>query len=304
MSIPLRAHRVPLALTTGFLVLAVLIAGIFSASARGVAARGVSPSTPALDNDLAQVVPGDTNPHDLYNWGGNEVYGPTQTYGVVSVEFRIPTLTDPPSTKGDTVALWAGLGGDPNHAAGGAAQLVQAGIISYIDSSGTQYNYAFYEYVGPSSQPQDTIKPAHIHFNNGLNAGDKIDVTVVSNYEGVRKTQISITDERGTGETEHPTATELAVIPMTDGATGECIAERMSPTPLAEYNPAGSPPDQEWLNDCVVTNNNATTHPVGPGNGWANTDWYRIIGKTGDLVEGIGACDSNGSTPLNWVSRY
>jgi hypothetical protein len=295
MSNPFRTYRLPLALATGFLVLALQVSGVSSVFARSVT------HSPVVPNDIVQLatLPNSTS-HDSSNWGGNEVTGARGTFRAASVEFRIPTISDPPSTKGDLVAFWAGVGGDPSFS-GSSYELVQAGIASYIDSSGGQYNYAWYEYVGTNG----TVSPQHIHFNQGLNAGDKIAVTVESNYLNSGNTQIFITDERS-GETESPSASAEAAIPFSDSATGECIGERSIPTPLAEYNPSPSSatPHTVFLNDCVIYNNSGTSHPVGPGNGWANTNWYHIVGKTGDLVEGIGAVDSSGSFPLNWKARF
>lgn len=172
MNTLLRKYRLPLALATGFLVLAMQVSGVSSAFARGSAARGATHSTSAGDIDqLAN--PADVTSHDSYFWGGNEATGSRGTYRKAQVEFRIPTITDPTSSKGDLVALWAGVGGE-TRIGGSNTELVQAGITSYIDSSGGQYNYAFYEHVGP----EGTVAPQHIHFSQGLNAGDKIDVTV------------------------------------------------------------------------------------------------------------------------------
>jgi hypothetical protein len=297
MSNAVSKYRLPLALATGFLILALLGSAIAVAFARGVTARGAT-QFPVFHSDVLQTYSYITDPHHSSNWGGNEATGALHAYRRAQVDFRIPRLSDPPSTKGDTVLLWAGLGGDFRH---GGTQLVQGGIVSQINDSGKQANFAFYEYMGTLS-----ITAQSIPFSKGLNAGDVIDVIVESDYLSSGTTTISIKDEK-TGEVEGPSANAEADIPISDGATGECIAERTLPYSLAEYNPnvTPTPPtlDTVFLNDCVVSNNQGTMHPVGPNNGWPN-DWYHIVGRTGDLVEGLGAVDSHGSTPMYWKARY
>jgi Peptidase A4 family len=281
-----RIYRLPVALVTGFLVVALLVAG--------AAARDAT-HAPVGSADILQSNAGSSNPHNTGNWAGNAVTGPRGTYKAVSVEFRIPRIA---FTNPNQVAFWAGLGGDAIDYPNDSLELVQAGIFSYIDSSGGQYNFAFFAYYDQN----DSGKTVRVHFDSGLHAGDKINVSVESNLNNDGKTYITISN-LSTGESKTP---DTSGVPFSDSHTGECIAERPglvgSQLPLAVLNPPPSAtPYTVWFNDCVVTNARGTeSHPVGPGNGWANTNWWHIVNNSGALLLGIGAVDSSGSFPVIW----
>lgn len=281
----LKKYRLLLALTTGFLVLALQCSSASSAFARSIAPGGVAHpnvalSTPACD-DLAK--------HDSCSWGGNFATGARGTYTEVSVEFKIPTISGPPDAS---VAFWAGLGGLP----GTSSELVQAGVASCIGATTAnncsqtagQHNSTFWSYTDANNKT--TSGP--FGFTQGLNPGDTIFVFVQSNYRGSGDDYFYMQNER-TGEIRDHTLSGDS----SDGASGECIGERPEAVqggtqpPLAGFG-------TEEITDCQVSSN-TITHAVGSGNGWPS-DWSHIVNTSLVLLEGVGATDSSGSFSLNW----
>jgi hypothetical protein len=275
----LRNCRLLLALTSGVLVLVLQVTGASSAVAHRGAPSGVTNVTADPANHRCG-----TTSHDSCNWAGNEAFDKRGTYRVASVEFKIPSVA---GNNLDHISFWAGVGGDSAYA-GTSNVLVQAGVDSYLVQTGvtfTQYNYAWYEIAIQNGTTQ-TGSQTHVNFSR-LNPGDKIKITVSSNYHGDQDNEFSITNEN-TGESHGWPISG----PLSDSATGECIGERVTQLgvlrPIADFG-------TEWLNDCSIRTDTAA-HPVGV---WP-TNWYHILNTSDDLLVGIGGIDSNGSFPLDW----
>jgi Peptidase A4 family len=286
----LRHSRLLVALTSGCLVLAMAVPVASSAVVHSVAPSGVTNFTADPANHRCG-----TTSHDSCNWAGNEAFDQRGTYRVASVEFRIPTIS---GNNLDHISFWAGVGGD-EHYAGSSNVLVQAGVDSKIEQTGPtqfmQVNYAWYE-IATQNGTTLTGSQTPVNFSKGLNPGDRITVTVSSNYHGDQDNEFSIKNE-DTGESHGWPISG----PLSDSATGECIGERVMQLgvlrPIAEFNPPPSAtPHTVWLNACVISTDQAT-HPVGI---WP-TNWYHIVNTSSDLLVGIGGIDSNGSFPLHWI---
>ncbi len=217
------------------------------------------------------------------SWAGNEADAAPGTYTTVSMQFTVPTITGSP---GDTVSVWAGLGGGPSVPS--SATLVQAGVDLYVDSTGQQTNIAWWDV--PSAYPSEQT----ISQPGAINAGDTIDVTVASNWLGSNADSFSITDE-ATGQTYAPHS--LTNSAVSDGATAECIVARPGAAGLAEFN---SPSNTLNINNCLVytdANNSAT----GIGNVPHSSDTMSNSDGTEAAAPGAISDDGN-SFPVNWYS--
>src|SRR5215469_10982653 len=98
------------------------------------------------------------------------------TYTAAEVTFTVPSFQQP--TGGPKVAYAA--------AVGGGVGIVDAGIYSYLDPSGTQINQAYWEFYHFGPGPSVTQDLALGGGNGGgvVSPGDQIDAYVSSNYQG------------------------------------------------------------------------------------------------------------------------
>ncbi len=174
------------------------------------------------------------------NWAGYEALGLSGTFNKAQVYFTIPSLN--PSTQGAT-SEWVGIGGEPTVT--NSPVLVQAGVDSFMDSSRSQSNEAWIEVA-------DTFPSRDVQFLHGLHRGDSIYVYVESNVNnsGYDKFYIqNITTHEG----------HWFSLPgrqyITDGASGECILERLD-EPLANFG-------KEKLSSCSLSDAKDPLSPIG-----------------------------------------
>ncbi len=103
------------------------------------------------------------NPNDTNNWAGYEEYssnGLSQASAIIDVPSSISYVNgvwQGAHTSTETVAFWVGLGGDGNVVTIANSALWQAGVSIQMNSSGSMWISAFYEYVGSES-----ISPVHL----------------------------------------------------------------------------------------------------------------------------------------------
>ena len=176
------------------------------------------------------------------NWAGYEALGRPHTFNKAQVSFKIPSLD--PSTQGVT-SEWAGIGGE--RVITNSPVLVQAGVDSFMDSSGHQSNEAWIEVHG--------VYPSqNVQFLHGLHRGDSIYVYVESNvnHSGYDKFYI----QNSTTHEEHWFSLAGQQY-ITDGASGECILERLD-EPLANFG-------KEKLSSCRLSDDQDHVHlsPIG-----------------------------------------
>jgi Peptidase A4 family len=176
------------------------------------------------------------------NWAGYEALGRPNTFNKAQVSFKIPSLD--PSTQGVT-SEWVGIGGE--RVITNSPVLVQAGVDSFMDSSGHQSNEAWIEVHG--------VYPSqNVQFLHGLHRGDSIYVYVESNvnHSGYDKFYI----QNSTTHEEHWFSLAGQQY-ITDGASGECILERLD-EPLANFG-------KEKLSSCRLSDGKDHVHlsPIG-----------------------------------------
>ncbi|HWS85237.1 MAG TPA: G1 family glutamic endopeptidase, partial [Ktedonobacteraceae bacterium] len=176
------------------------------------------------------------------NWAGYEALGRSGTFNKAQTYFTIPSLN--PSTQGVT-SEWAGIGGES--AVTHSPVLVQAGVDSIMDSSRNQSNEAWIEV-------HDVYPSRYIHFLHGLHRGDGIYIYVESNvnHSGYDKFYIQ---NRTTHEELSFSLSGQQYI--SDGASGECILERLN-EPLANFG-------KEKLSSCNLSDGKDPMHlsPIG-----------------------------------------
>jgi hypothetical protein len=176
------------------------------------------------------------------NWAGYEALGLSGTFHKAQAYFTIPSLN--PSTQGVT-SEWVGLGGEP--AVTNSPVLVQAGIDSFMDSSGNQSNKAWIEVA-------DTFPSRDVQFVHGLHRGDGIYVYVDSNVNNSGYDRFYIQNRTTHEEYSFSLSGQQYI---TDGASGECILERLDES-LANFG-------QEKLSNCSLSDRNDPIHlsPIG-----------------------------------------
>jgi hypothetical protein len=176
------------------------------------------------------------------NWAGYEALGLPGTFNKAQAYFTIPSLN--PSTQGVT-SEWVGIGGEP--AVTNSPVLVQAGVDSFMDSSGSQSNGAWIEVA-------DTFPSRDVQFLHGLHGGDGIYVYVESNVNNSGYNKFYI--QNSTTHEDHSFSLPGQQY-ITDGASGECILERLD-EPLANFG-------KEKLSSCNLSDSNDPTHlsPIG-----------------------------------------
>lgn len=176
------------------------------------------------------------------NWAGYEALGRSGTFNKAQTYFTIPSLN--PSTPGVT-SEWVGIGGEPVITK--SPVLVQAGVDSIMDSSGNQSNKAWIEV-------NDVYPSRYIHFLHGLHKGDGIYIYIESNvnHSGYDKFYIQ---NRTTHEENSFSLSGQQYI--SDGASGECILERLN-EPLANFG-------KEKLSSCNLSDGKDPVHlsPIG-----------------------------------------
>jgi hypothetical protein len=181
-------------------------------------------------------------PNSADNWAGYEALGPSGTFNKAQVYFTIPSLN--PSTQGAT-SEWAGIGGEPGVT--NSPVLVQAGVDSFMDSSGHQSNEAWIEVA-------NTFPSRNIPFLHGLHKGDGIYVYVESNinHSGYDKFYMQNTTTQEEQSFSLPGRQYI-----TDGASGECILERLD-GPLADFG-------KEKFSSCSLSDGKDPIHlsPIG-----------------------------------------
>ncbi|HEY5002236.1 MAG TPA: G1 family glutamic endopeptidase [Ktedonobacteraceae bacterium] len=157
-------------------------------------------------------------------WSGNEAGDVPGTFRTAEVSFVVPTIQT--SDKNSAVSLWAGIGGDTTFS--GNSVLVQAGVISSVDSAGHQTNESFWEVEPYQGVAQDLPLQS-------LTAGDQVYVEADSNaaFSGYNYVYIE-NDTVGDYNSHVDTAT-----PFSHSSTAECIVERPTvsgtPTDLANF---------------------------------------------------------------------
>lgn len=173
------------------------------------------------------------------NWAGYEALGQAGTFTKAQTYFIIPSLH--PSIQGVT-SEWAGIGGES--AVTHSPVLVQAGVDSIMDASGNQSNEAWIEV-------HDVYPSRYLHFIHGLHKGDGIYIYVESNvnHSGYDKFYIQ-------NRTTHEALSYSLSGPqyISDGASGECILERLN-QPLANFG-------KEKLSSCNLSDGKALS-PIG-----------------------------------------
>jgi len=174
------------------------------------------------------------------NWAGYEALGLSGTFNKAQAYFTIPSLH--PSTQGAT-SEWVGIGGEPTVTH--SPVLVQAGVDSFMDSSGSQSNEAWIEVA-------DTFPSRDVQFLHGLHRGDSIYVYVESNVNNSGYDKFYI--QNITTHEKHLFSL-LGRQYITDGASGECILERLD-EPLANFG-------KEKLSSCSLSDGKASLSPIG-----------------------------------------
>lgn len=176
------------------------------------------------------------------NWAGYEALGLSGTFNKAQAYFTIPSLN--PSTQGVT-SEWVGIGGEP--AVTNSPVLVQAGIDSFMDYSGSQSNEAWIEVA-------NTFPSHDVQFLHGLHRGDSIYVYVESNVNNSGYDKFYIQDSTTREEYSFSLSGQQYI---TDGASGECILERLD-KPLANFG-------KEKLSNCSLSDSNDPIHlsPIG-----------------------------------------
>lgn len=181
-------------------------------------------------NTVGCTAPGEMCPNT--NWAGNEAVGSRGTYKEADTEFFVPSIST--SVVGSHVALWAGVGGDPNFGGNGSTVLVQAGVDVSVDSNHHQFNFSWWEVV-PGYTEQN------LPFSKGLHIGDDIAVIVHSNSSGYPNQDAFFLDNFSTSEYISKISSSLA---LSDSASAEWIVERISCgtnclDPLAQFQNSG-----------------------------------------------------------------
>lgn len=276
MNTLLKKYRLLLALTTGFLVLALQGAGASSASA-------------------ATFCDAPPDHASCYVAGNEAVPDGAGPYREATVEFKVPTVYGPPT---DTVLFQAELGGDPKYVSGqnwlGVVGGIQSGRVSGSLGSQPQVNVPVYEVFGSVVGTQGW---RDIAFSGTISAGDVIDVDVRSNLNSSGRSVIDITDT-----TTNKTAEQIVDGTVSDGKTGGCFAER------AGNADATQSPIPQWtkpvtLSKCSISaqqNGTITTHNVG---NWAHT-WNHLVNSSNQILVSVGAFitgSNNADFPLTWV---
>ena len=292
MNTLLKKYRLLLALTTGFLVLALQCSGAASVFARGVAAGGVTHATTSVITTDPAIC---SQTHNNCYWADNEATGTRGTYREATVEFTVPQVLGV-----GTVFFGAGLGGEPGYG-GPNFEGVVAGIQSTPnpDDPLAQPNVPSFQ-VWPNGASNNNPHPLP-SFPVHINVHDKIKVDVRSNLNGVGYDKIIITDVTQNNASNTPYIipdVSGGNAPVSDGATGECFAERFGALgvqePIAEWYGL-----HETLSNCSITNNAGTTHNVG---NWPTTDWNHLINTSGTILVRVGALTNNNADfDVIWV---
>jgi hypothetical protein len=158
-------------------------------------------------------------------WSGYEAGDNPGTFRTAEVSFVVPTIQT--SDKNSAVSIWAGIGGDTTFS--GNSVLVQAGVVSSVDSAGHQTNESFWE-VEPDQGAAQNLPLQR------LAAGDQVYVEADSNaaFSGDNYFYIE-NDTVGDYNSYTDTATSFS-----HSSTAECIVERPTvsgtPTDLANFN--------------------------------------------------------------------
>jgi hypothetical protein len=160
------------------------------------------------------------------NWAGYRASAGSKqgVFPEANMYFTVPKLKTTPG-KATRVSIWAGVGGAP----ASPHELVQAGVESKIDSSGTQINTAWWEVIGGGkSVNQQSMKLQ-------VNAGDPMWVYVGSNvnHNGNRGYDGFLVENLKTGISA--THYEHAPNTFSDGVTAECIVERSTSSVTNKY---------------------------------------------------------------------
>jgi hypothetical protein len=199
------------------------------------------------------------------NWAGYEALGLSDTFKKAQAYFTIPSLN--PSTQGVT-SEWVGIGGEP--AVTHSPVLVQAGVDSSIDSSGSQSNEAWIEVA-------DTFPSRNVQFIHGLHRGDSIYVYVESNVNNSGYSKFYIRNV--TTHEEHLFSLSGRQY-IADGASGECILERLD-EPLANFG-------KEKLSDCRLSDGKDPVH-LSPIGSYPTTTKTNIVSTNGSKHSVIAA---------------
>jgi hypothetical protein len=210
-------------------------------------------------------------------WADNEATGARGTYGSATLTFNVPFLgSGQPSNAVDSV--WVGLGGDGQYLNSNSVVLPQIGVDSTAsgsDSCGNhQYNESWWE-LAEAGDTGATNLPL-----TRLCAGDRIYIYVSSNLQNDGENYYYI-ENMTTGDFNPytpPTKQDFS-----DGATGECVQERLGDgtAPVAQPNPnAGSAANTIEIDNCDINNLNDT--PNGVGN-WPHFA-YQITNSSGQAL--------------------
>jgi hypothetical protein len=231
-----------------------------------------------LPNSLG--IPAKRHPHSYQsltgdNWAGYEALGQSGTFKKAEAYFTIPSLN--PSTQGAT-SEWVGIGGEPvvTH----SPVLVQAGVDSFMDSSGSQSNEAWIEVA-------NTLPSRNVQFTHGLHRGDSIYVYVESNANDSGYNEFSIRNI--TTQEEHVLSLSGQQY-IADGASGECILERLD-EPLANFG-------KEKLSGCRLSDSKDPVH-LSPIGSYPTTTKTNIVSSTNGsnhsvIVANPGKLDTKG----------
>ncbi len=276
MNTLLKKYRLLLALTTGFLVLALQCAGATSASAATFC--DAPPDHASCYVAGIEAVPDGAGP-----------------YREASVEFKVPTVYGPPS---DTVLFQAELGGDPKYVAGqnwlGVVGGIQSGRVDGPLGSQPQVNKPVYEVFGSVVGTQGW---RDIAFSGTILAGDVIDVHVRSDFNNSGRSVIDITDTR-----TNETVEQIVAGTVSDGKTGGCFAERAGNADVNQ-NPIPQWRNPVTLSKCSISaqqNGTTTTHNVG---NW-NQTWIHLVNSSNQILVRVGAFitgSNNADFDLTWV---
>jgi peptidase A4-like protein len=285
-----KKYRLPLALAMATIALAMQSSfGVSPAFARGITVSvPVNAASAATCNIYCPCHPG---PGVSCNWAGKYAHGARGTYRKVSATFKVPTFHGINSPNSQ-ITFWVGVGGVGKYAGTctNCMELVQAGITSTVTATGGETTFAWYEVVASKGNINQTKVP----IPGGLHHGDKIAVTVSSNYDNKGVDKFYIKDVT---TNKHPVHYPISFKGhFSDSATGECIGERPLHTNGASFFFEPIPNfATEWMNDCSISSNNAT-HPVGS---WP-TNSVTMKNASYRVLVSVGGIDPHGSFPLYW----
>ncbi len=151
------------------------------------------------------------------NWAGAIATGGWGTYRAAETQFTIPRINT--TDRRVHVSLWAGVGGWSSGAAGARTVVVQTGVDISVNSYGQQVNTSWWE-VAPN-MPEQALPLSRLH------VGDTIIAYAESNLNNSGYDYFWIQNVSN-GANDYNSVYVRSAVNFSDGATSECIVERVS----------------------------------------------------------------------------